>query len=352
MSDPTKTHQQNVLATVALVFEITPNADGTVPTETRLLPAGYFRATDGRPRECAAWFLDATVADQVIRRAQEHKNDILIDYEHQSLYTEKNGQVALAAGWAPPTNLQWRDSGLWATNIDWTDKAHAHIAAKELRYTSAVFTYYENTGEVIEIISATLTNSPALDDLDDLAALKCLVKLNRNLTQGNNMEKDQQIVALTVERDTIKQSLAALTTERDGLNTKVAALTTERDTLATELAALKDEKAQAALVQEKADCDGLIQAALKDGKVLPVVVPFLEKLNKADLTEYLTKTAGVELAILGKQHKPGNQGAGVDLQNGEAIAHAATRYQSEQKALGIDVDDISAIQHVTSQTGR
>lgn len=203
-----------------------------------------------------------------------------------------------------PTNLQWRDSGLWATGIDWTDKAHAHIAAKELRYTSAVFTYYENTGEVIEIISATLTNSPALDDLDDLAALKRLVKLNRNLTQGNNMDKDQQIVALTVERDTVKQSLAALTTERDELKTQLAALTTERDTQATKLAALEKEKADAALVQEKAECEQLIQAALTAGKIIPAVKPLLDNLDKAALTKYLQETAGVELALLSKQHNP------------------------------------------------
>lgn len=343
----------NIIATVALVYEIAPSPDGTVPTETRLLPAGYFRATDGRPKECSAWLLDATIAAQVIRRAQERKNDILIDYEHQSLHTDDNGQPAIAAGWIKAANLQWRESGLWAIGIDWTDKARAHIAAKELRYTSAVFTYYESTGEVIEIISATLTNSPALDDLDDLAALKRLTQLSRiNQTKGSAMDKDLQIAALTVERDTAKTNLAALTQERDQLTTTVAALTKERDDQAAKLKALEDEKNQAALVAEQAECQGLIQAALKEGHVLPVVAPFLEKLNKADLTEYLTKTAGINTAILGKQHQANNQAAPVDLQDGEAIAQAATKYQAEQKALGLVVDDITAIQHVTKQTGR
>lgn len=354
MNDPTKKPQENILATVALVFEITPNPDGVVPTETRLLPAGYFRATDGRPRECAAWFLDATVAGQVIRRAQEYKNDILIDYEHQSLHTEENGQLAIAGGWIKPANLQWRESGLWATDILWTDKAHGHIAAKELRYTSAVFTYYESTGEVIEIISATLTNSPALDDLDDLAMLKRLAKLTRiNPNRGNPMLTAEQIAALTVERDTLKTSTAVLATERDGLKTSLAALTTERDDLKTKVAALTTErdalvaeKATAAETLEKEHCTDMIKAALTAGKIVPAVKPLLEKLDKAELTQYLTETAGMELALLSKQHQPDNKG-GVDLHSADAIATAATRYQTEQAALGITVDDVAAVMHVT-----
>jgi len=216
----------------ALVFEIVSAADALVPTEAHLLPPGPFRSTDGRPEECEAWQLDAAIASQVIARMAAQKNDTLIDYEHQSLRSEWNGQPVIAAGWF--RNMEWRDGkGLYAVGVDWTDKAKGHIQTKEYRYISTVFFYYERTGEVIEVVSVALTNTPALDGLDalDMAALSKRFNLP---TETNDMP----IAALTAERDGLKTKIAALTTERDSLNAKVAALTTERDTLKTRVEVL------------------------------------------------------------------------------------------------------------------
>ena len=321
MTVPTKTIPlKNTIATVACVFEVAPGAVGTVPTEAHLLPRGFFRAQDGRPKECAAWYLDDSNANQVIARALGRSNDFLIDYEHQSLYTEDNGQPALAAGWFKGAGLQWRDAGLYATGIDWTPEGAKRISNKELRYISTVFTYYETTGEVLEIISATLTNSPALDGLDDLAVLT--KKLTVRLTQqkGKAMaEEVEKLAALTAERDTAKTQVAALTVERDDLKTKVAALTTERDTYKTQLDALEAEKQTAALTLEREQCSEMITAALTAGKIVPAVKPLLDKLNKAELTVYLTETAGVELALLTKQHQK-QPGTGVAALTQEELA--------------------------------
>lgn len=103
---PKKTVTKTALA--ALTFELL-SGDGGVPNEAHLLPPGPFRAVDGRPFECDGWKLDAAIAARVIARAAAQKTDILIDFEHQSLRSEWNGQRVEAAGWIPRT-MEWRES--------------------------------------------------------------------------------------------------------------------------------------------------------------------------------------------------------------------------------------------------
>ncbi|HFP6343698.1 TPA: phage protease, partial [Klebsiella pneumoniae] len=66
----------------------------------QLLPAGTFRAGDGRPAECPdGWFIDATIAASLIAAADARQTPYVIDYEHQTLRSAKNGLPAPASGW-------------------------------------------------------------------------------------------------------------------------------------------------------------------------------------------------------------------------------------------------------------
>ena len=285
----------------SLVYEIAASntiaESDSVPTEAHLLPVGPFRAGDGRPYDCDAWQLDATIAEQVIARMVAQQNDTLIDYEHQSLRSEWNGQKVVAAGWFH--NMEWRDGkGLFAVGVDWTANAKAHIAAKEYRYISCVFFYYERTGEVMEVVSVALTNTPALDGLDsldvDMAALS--KRFNLPTQEIDNMATPEQLAALTVERDGLKTSIAALTAERDGLKTQLAALTTERDALTGKIAEIEAAQLQAALAAENKQRDDLVQAALTDGRLVPAQKAWAEKQALAALTEYLDATDPLSIA--------------------------------------------------------
>jgi phage I-like protein len=294
-------------AVAALSFEI--GALGSVKDSAHLLPVGPFRATDGRPYECTNWLLDADIAARVITRMADRANDTLIDYEHQSLNASMNGRPAPAAGWFK--KMQWVDGkGLFAVGIDWVADAAEMIAAKKYRYISAVFSYYAATGEVLEIVSVALTNTPALDGLDDVCECAALSRsaffdssTNPSSNGGTMDPRDQQIVALTTERDALKAnqatSLAALTTERDGLKTQVAALTAERDAqvAATTAAAAEADKAKHA---------GVLSAALTAGTLSPAQKPWAEKQSLAALTEYLAATK----PLLPNERQAGDLGAG------------------------------------------
>lgn len=140
----------------------------------QLMPAGKFKARDGRPTEVPGrhWYIDAAVATMVIAKASALATDIVIDYEHQTLNTENNGKPAPAAGWIKGLALEWREGlGLFATGVQWTPGAAAMVKAKEYRYLSPVFRYDRQTGAVVELVHVGLTNFPALDGMESLPAL-------------------------------------------------------------------------------------------------------------------------------------------------------------------------------------
>lgn len=140
----------------------------------RILPAGTFRAHDGRPENLLGWRMDATIAAAVIARKPPGTTEFMIDYEHQSLNSSTNGKPAPAAGWFK--RLEWREGdGLYMADITWTKSARAMIAAMEYRHLSPVFGFNSLTGAVTHIISVSLTNTPALNGLADLAAARAML---------------------------------------------------------------------------------------------------------------------------------------------------------------------------------
>lgn len=135
--------------------------------EIRILPPGVFRSQDGRPKHLPGWKIDVQIAARIIAQAAAMPDDLLIDYEHQSLNAGKNGQPVPAAGWFK--RMEWREGkGLCVVDARFTLKAKEMIAASEYRYISPVFSFDEKSGEVLSIISMALTNTPALSGLVDL----------------------------------------------------------------------------------------------------------------------------------------------------------------------------------------
>lgn len=161
MKTSTKLRKQGNVA--ALTFRI--GAEGGYGVQ--LLPAGEFRATDGRPMPWGTWKLTEKNAPSVIALVNARANDFVIDYEHQTQLSADNGQPAPAAGWFKTVEFH-ADKGLFATDARWTARAKQHIDAEEYRYISAVFTFHPKTGEVQKLLTAALTNDPGLDGMDEV----------------------------------------------------------------------------------------------------------------------------------------------------------------------------------------
>lgn len=173
-----------------LTAELSPDAEGW----HQLLPAGLFKARDGRPKDVEGghWRMDADIAADLIARAGELGQDILIDYEHQTLNKEKNGQPAPAAGWFTGAEMQWREEAGLFIRPRWTERAAAHIAAGEYRFLSAVFPY-DTTGRPLELRMAAITNDPGLVGMEALAALAAQAVLS---TQEEESDMDEYLASL------------------------------------------------------------------------------------------------------------------------------------------------------------
>ncbi|WP_353115330.1 phage protease [Nitratidesulfovibrio sp.] len=175
LKPPRTTHPTAVLTVPLSVGDGTSDLpDGL---NVQLLPDGSFTARDGRPASMTkgaltAWCLDADIAAPVVADAQARETPLVIDYEHQTLNARQNGKPAPAAGWIDAvTYLPGR--GLFAA-VTWTERARAYIEAGEYRFISPVFSFDAATGAVLRLISAALTNTPALDGMSVVAAVEDL----------------------------------------------------------------------------------------------------------------------------------------------------------------------------------
>ena len=252
----------------------------------QLFPAGTFAARDGRPGNlrgvnATSWRLTAQDAEAVIVHWQRTATPLVVDYEHQTQLAAQNGRPAPAAGWI--TSLEWEEGrGLFA-GVDWTDKARAHIRAGEYRYISPVFAFDRQSGAVLRLICAALTNHPALDGMDAASATFTpyeeppMKQILAALGLPETADEAAALAALTTlrqERDSAKaQAEAAPDPQKFVAMATFSAVQKEAAQLRDELTKLKNEAQAAALKDD-------IEAALKDGRLTAATKGWAESLAK------------------------------------------------------------------------
>lgn len=265
----------------------------------QLLPAGLFRARDGRPQsdhpQLTDWLCDAQTAAVLIARFAQDGLPLLIDYEHQTLLAEDNGKPAPASGWGG--NLQWVEGeGLFA-EVEWTAAAKEMIRAGEYKFLSPVFIYDLQTGRVSKILHAALTNYPALTDLRPVAARHHTS--NQDDPMPLKPETTQLLgVAEAASADDIHTAVVALKAKADNANPDPAKFVpiSALESVKQELAALKAR-------QQQADVDALIEEGKASGKLLPAQEAWARELGNQSATSlrsYLDSTPAIA-ALKGNQ---------------------------------------------------
>nr|DAM30276.1 MAG TPA: hypothetical protein [Caudoviricetes sp.] len=264
--------------TSSIAARVLTDAGGPAPGRIQLFPAGEFSARDGRPGtlkgvKVKAWTITPIIAAAVIARWQQRETPLVVDYEHQTINAAENGKPAPAAGWIE--SLEAGPDGLYAT-VKWTDAARAFIQADEYRYISPVFSFDPETGAVLELKSAALTNYPALDGMDAVAART----KDDSPMKKETLEALRQFFGLVADADE-DAALAALKAQGEG-QTLTAMLTAAKETApdpaqyvpAAMLAAAQEKNAAlAAKVKELegestlAALTAEIDAALADGRL-------------------------------------------------------------------------------------
>lgn len=344
MSKRKSTTQPTSFSYGVAACSVAVNANG----EIQLTPAGNFRGVDGRPKDAANWVMDAEAAKDVIAFCNARSNDFVIDYEHQTLLAETNGQPAPAAGWFSGAALRWVEGeGLFA-KASWTKRAQGYIDSEEYKYISPVILYEKKTGRVKAVIAAALTNNACIDGMDEVlsrAAANFALDGATIETNQENLSMDIEelleslrwmlnLPTLATKEEVIAELQKAVATIKSGNADAVAAagfsitgLLSAKD---VQLAALKSAvpdpakfvpvDTMAALQAEVAtlrtekitrEVDGVVVAALSAGKLLPPQESWARQLGMKDLAalnEYIGTAQ--EVAALTSTQTKGKPPAG------------------------------------------
>ncbi|MBI2769999.1 MAG: hypothetical protein HYX47_10275 [Burkholderiales bacterium] len=334
--------------------------------DTQLVPFGEFVGRDGRPGKGLTWKFsnDAGRALAAKLNARHVKTRFNLDYEHQALMAEKNGQPAPASGWTH--KFEWRDGdGLYSLNTAWTARAKQMIEADEYAYISPVIAYDGKTGEVTDLLMAALTNYPDLMELNAVAQER-VARLNAEFSTDPENEPMNAILKALLEglglpaNDTTTEAqataaLTALKAPRSDLTAILKSLgvaeTTDGATACTAIGALKAKADKAAAGGEPdpakwvsvenfnklneqvvalsakgvgREVDELIEKATADGKCAGVVADVWRNIGKADVAQLralIEKTpANPALAGLRQTDKTNLDQGGGDTLSAEEIA--------------------------------
>ena len=303
--------------------------------------------------------MNAQIAEKVIALASASVNDLPIDYEHQTQQAAKNGQPAPAAGWMAGAKFVFRPGeGLFAQDVRWTARAKQMLDDDEYRYQSATFLYHPETGDVLAIVGAALTNRPALDGLTSAQLAALSAQLARQFLPHLRGRHEPLLKALLEglglpETATTEQGVSALATLKSqaaqagqiaGLTAQIATLKAATPdptkfvtveavaALNTELATLRAQNAQV-------EIDQVLNQAKADGKVASdVVEKTWRDIGKADLAQLkaLVDATPANPVLAGKRQtegkEPGKDAA--ELSQSELAVCAAMGLTPEQFKAG------------------
>jgi len=271
------------IAIAACAFAAAPVDAGAGRVLLQLTPAQDFTPSDGRVMDVPAWRINAATAQRVIAAFSAAQPPV-IDYEHQTLHKEANGQPAPAAGWMH--GLRWIEGrGLFA-EAELTERARALVQSGEYRYFSPVFEYAQGSGEVTRILMGALTNHPAIAGMEavNLMAVMAAASARFTSTPPTTPTKESDDM-----NELLKKLLAALGLPEDASEEQalsaIKALTDKPAVAATTATTTAPDPAQyvpVAVVQELQNniaalsasvhtraVDDVIAPALGDGRLLP-----------------------------------------------------------------------------------
>lgn len=362
--------------TQVAAFSVALTADDAGGKWVQLTPAGKFNARNGLGPYDAG---DQASMQKIIETTRRFagSTDLVVDYDHQAITAPSVGGRAPAAGWIK--ELQARPEGIFG-RVEWTEAAASAIKAGEYRYISPVFLHEKNTGRVLLIRMAGLTNTPALDMMQ--VAASALLP-NHNPT-GDNMDKilsalglakgtnEDGVVAainsyLTSSTAIAKAAGLTETAKPEDVLAAVNSLVTDRAKFA-KAAGLKDDaksdeivtavnsavagakpdpakfvpieqvtalqndvkELQKTLIGDKAE--EAVNSAIKDGKLAPALKEWGLDLYKTDPKKFETFTGSAPVLTAPQMKTPNKTGAA-----GEELTEAQLAVCSQ---LGIKPEDM------------
>lgn len=239
-----------------------PEGEAKAPRWIHVMPSGTFHGRDGRGPYSVT---DAAAVVRASLKAASARG-IPMDYDHQFEHTSKNGMPAPASGWI--AGLEAREDGIWA-EVEWTERAAEHVAAKEYRYVSPVF-YYGADGKISSIESVALTNTPNFR----LRALAAKEAETLEVEEKKSMHKAlASMLGLNAEasEDAVESAVRALREENKALAAKAENPDPEKYVPAETLEEARKSLAAMQEAQAQTLAEAMVGAAQAEGKLIPAM---------------------------------------------------------------------------------
>ncbi len=296
---------------------ICKDMEGQAPEEIQVIPYGVEIQTPKGP-----FTLDEKSASVVISEFETHKNQMVVDYEHQTLA----GTEAPAAGWITKLIDKGKE-GIWAA-VSWTAKAKQYIENREYRYVSPVFLKRISDNRVLRLINVALTNQPNIDGMVPLIN-KAGLDLKTNIDKEEKSMWKEMLKRLGLpETATEQDAIAAINKLAEPVQTiaNKAVLTalgladtaTEAEITGTIMAMkqshtqvgdLSNELAALKTGMNAKDAAEAVALAMKEGKITPAQKDWADKYAKDDLEGFKVFVAKAPVVvfqgkIVGEDKKP------------------------------------------------
>lgn len=317
--DMTRVRRRVEYVMVANSMNLPENVNGAIPAEIQVIPYGHTDTPKG------PFVLNETAAQAVINAFDTRKNDVVIDYEHQTIAYPP--VEAPAAGWIKKLINKGKD-GIWAV-VEWTEKAKQYIANKEYRYVSPVFFKYQTNNEVFRLVNVALTNQPNIDGMvplvnkmavdfqahkeDGMKDLLKLLGLAETATEAdaiaavNKLKIPVQIVANKGVLDAL--GLAEGATEAEITGT-IMAMKQSHDKIG-DLSAQVTQLTNKLTERESTEA---VELAMKEGKIAPAQQEWATEYAKRDLEGFKVFVAKAPVVVVqGKVVNPDKPGDGTAI---------------------------------------
>lgn len=305
--------------------------DGTAPEWILLFRAGR-NELEGRGPYVVDEESFRLVAAEFARRG----NDLVFDYEHQTL----NGEQAPAAGWIK--ELSWDQGQGILARVEWTDKGAAYVASREYRYVSPVFYVRTTDNRLIGLHSAALTNTPRHNHLDPILAklqpmeegMDFLKKMAAQLGLPETATEDEVLATvsrlLSASNDVPEPVTAALGVSVRDVSTVVASIHALRQSTKGMVSREEFDALHARLAAR--DVEEVVAKAMAAGKITPDQKEWAAQYALADLAGFRTFVAKAPVVL-----PVGTLPTGPDGNDKTALNDVTMRIAS---MMGVTTDDL------------
>jgi hypothetical protein len=287
------------------------------PTLVKLFSWGLNKTTKGD------FILSEKSANEIIEAWKEYGNKLNIDYNHAQLFSV-NPDESISAG---TFDLELRETGLFAVNIVWTDKAKSLVEAKEYIYISPAFLTNEE-GEVVELINFALTNIPATKNMDQLiAAFKLENKTMDEQTPVEETEKLAEEMPVEEKPFDCQMAIGELKAELESLKLMIQEMKPEEkeeevvEEVPVEETVVEDETLSTLSDLKK---ENMILLGIIGKKILPSETDKLKTLSIVDLEKELGSRKEINLTNV-KQYVDTSKALSVDKSVDEAFRETIKR---------------------------